>query len=136
MNGKTRILLVDDEPQIVRALQRLLRSRRSDWEVRTATSGPAALELLAAEPADIVVSDMRMPGMDGVAFLGAVKETYPQVFRIVLSGQATEDAVERVWAIADTILAKPFDSTMLITTLQQSVDTLAERLTRVHAMTA
>ncbi|MDB4945333.1 MAG: response regulator receiver modulated metal dependent phosphohydrolase [Labilithrix sp.] len=118
MTTKTRILLVDDEPQIVQAMQRICRSRRDRWDVRTATSARSALEMLEAEPADIVVSDMRMPGMDGAAFLAAVKESYPAAIRIVLSGQASSDESGRAAIVADKILAKPFDTTSLLGMLE------------------
>lgn len=118
MTAKTRIMLVDDEPQIVQAMQRICRSRRDRWDVRTATSARSALEMLETEPADIVVSDMRMPGMDGAAFLAAVKESYPEAIRIVLSGQASLDESGRAASVADRILSKPFDTTSFLGMLE------------------
>ena len=125
--AKTRILLVDDEPQIVQAMQRILRSRREEWDVRTATSARLALAMLEVEPADIVVSDMRMPGMDGAAFLAAVKSTYPSAIRIVLSGQASQDESGRAQTVADRILAKPFDTASLVGVLAGAVADLGAR---------
>ena len=67
MNPKPRILFVDDEPMILAGLQRMLRNMRSEWDMAFADSGEQALEMLARSPYDVVVSDMRMPGMSGAA---------------------------------------------------------------------
>ncbi len=63
-----RVIFVDDEPNLLGGLRRMLRGRR-DWYCIFADSGPAALELFAEEPFDVVVTDMRMPGMDGAHLL-------------------------------------------------------------------
>ncbi|MDT8899891.1 HDOD domain-containing protein [Anaeroselena agilis] len=86
-----RILFVDDEKAILRAIDRLLFD--SEYEVLTAESGQAGLELLAAGPVDVVVSDIRMPGMDGHQFLREVKTLYPRTTRLILSGYAEESAI-------------------------------------------
>ena len=83
---KVRILCVDDEPQILEGLS--LHFRRL-YELETATSGAAALEILAREPdIAVVVSDMRMPGMDGAAFLARARQVAPDAVRLLLTGQA------------------------------------------------
>lgn len=80
------ILCVDDEPAVLEGLSLHLRRR---YAVETATSGAAGLEVLGRVPAiAVVISDMRMPRMDGVAFLRRVRETAPDVVRILLTGQA------------------------------------------------
>jgi len=81
-----RILFVDDEPNILAGLKRQLRSQRKEWEMAFAESGEAALDMLSETPFDVVVSDMRMPGMDGAELLNRVKERYPETVRIILSG--------------------------------------------------
>ena len=80
------LLLVDDEPSILSALRRLFRPH--GYRILTAEGGEAGLALLASETVDLVISDMRMPGMDGAAFLQAVRERWPQVVRILLTGYA------------------------------------------------
>jgi len=72
-----RLILVDDERNVLEGLRRLLRPLRATWEVRTATSGVEALALLDAQPADVIVTDMRMPAMDGARLLSIVKERAP-----------------------------------------------------------
>jgi response regulator RpfG family c-di-GMP phosphodiesterase len=83
------ILLVDDEIAILDGLRRQLRKK---FTVHTANSGAAALELLRSEPVVVVVSDMRMPQMDGATFLSRVRSLYPDVVRILLTGQADTQA--------------------------------------------
>ena len=80
------ILLVDDEPRIVSALQRLL--RREGYRILTADSGAAALVILNQESVDIILSDLRMPEMDGFAFLGAVQDRGLEAARVLMSGNA------------------------------------------------
>ncbi len=82
-----RILFVDDEPRFLETLRHILRPQRHEWEVAFAPGGEAALALMEAAPFDVIVSDMRMPGMDGAALLARVREEHPQVVRIILSGQ-------------------------------------------------
>ena len=64
-----RVLFVDDEPRVLEAIQRMLFDAAGDWEVTTAASGPEALSILDASRFDVIVTDMRMPGMDGVELL-------------------------------------------------------------------
>jgi response regulator RpfG family c-di-GMP phosphodiesterase len=88
------VLLVDDEPAILDGLRRQLRKK---FIVHTAPGGAAALDLLATEPIAVVVSDMRMPQMDGATFLAKVRALYPDVVRILLTGQAdTQAAINAV----------------------------------------
>ena len=88
------ILLVDDEQAILDGLRRQLRKK---FTVHTALSGAAGLELLATEPVTVVVSDMRMPEMDGATFLSKVRAQHPDVVRILLTGQAdTQSAIAAV----------------------------------------
>ncbi|MCU1667903.1 MAG: response regulator receiver [Blastococcus sp.] len=88
------ILLVDDEVAILDGLRRQLRRK---FAVHTATGGAEALELLTMQPVSVVVSDMRMPQMDGATFLSRVRVGYPNVVRILLTGQAdTQSAIQAV----------------------------------------
>jgi EAL domain-containing protein (putative c-di-GMP-specific phosphodiesterase class I)/FixJ family two-component response regulator len=88
-SAKPRILLVDDEPAVLSGLRRQL---RADYDIRTATSAMAGLELIATDgPFDVVVCDMRMPDMDGAAFLARVRSIARDTTRILLTGQADID---------------------------------------------
>lgn len=103
-------MFVDDEPNVLAGLRNLLRKQRDRWEMLFAPSGKAALEEMATCPADVIVSDMRMPGMDGAELLRLVKEKYPRTVRIVLSGHAEREAVARAISVAHQFLSKPSDA--------------------------
>ena len=111
--GERTLLLVDDEPSILNALKRLL--RREGYTVLTAGGGEEALEILSTHPAQVIVSDQRMPGMSGVELLSRVRELYPDTRRIILSGYSDistlSDAINRgaVWKF----IAKPWDDEAL-----------------------
>ena len=107
------ILFVDDEPDILGGLRNALRRQRSRWNMRFAVGGEAALRDLEARPCDVIVSDMRMPGMDGLTLLGLMRERHPQTARIVLSGHAELDTVVRASSVAHQYLMKPCDADTL-----------------------
>ena len=81
-----RVLFVDDDPVVLDNLRSLLHRQEREWDMVFAADPEAALDELAIEPADVVVSDMRMPGMGGSGLLARVRDLYPGAARIVLSG--------------------------------------------------
>ena len=108
-----RILFVDDEPHILDGLRRMHRARRDRWEMRFAEGGALAIAALSAAPADVVVTDMRMPQMDGAALLELVATRWPETVRIVLTGQTDEAAAARAAHVAHQFLMKPCDDATL-----------------------
>ena len=90
-SGAHTVLCVDDEPNILNALKRLL--RREDYRLITVGSAEEGLALLALQPVHVVLSDQRMPGINGTEFLARVRERYPDVLRIILSGYMDVDAI-------------------------------------------
>ena len=104
---KRRILFVDDEANILDGLRRMLRSIRQDYELCFAESGAEALALMNDNEFDVVVSDMRMPGMDGADLLIETKKKHPHSIRIMLSGQADDESILRTVGIVHQFLAKP-----------------------------
>jgi HD-like signal output (HDOD) protein len=108
-----RILFVDDETHVLDGLRRAMRSMRNQWDARFAASGVEALVELAREPVDVLVSDMRMPGLDGAQLLNEVKRKYPGTIRFILSGHAEPSAVVQAAATAHQYLAKPCDTHVL-----------------------
>jgi HD-like signal output (HDOD) protein len=108
-----RILFVDDEVSILDGLKRMLRPMRAEWEMTFAPGGEQALALLATGQFDVIVTDMRMPGMDGAALLEAVREKYPSMLRIILSGYTELQASLRAVPVAHQFLLKPCDPDML-----------------------
>ena len=124
---RPRIFFVDDEPHVLNGLRRMLRSRRDVWELMFFEDARRALVACGADPATVVVSDIRMPGMDGVALLDTLRERYPQVIRFVLSGQSQAEAGLRAAGVAHQFLSKPTDGLTLISAIETALD-LRERL--------
>ena len=122
---RPRLLLVDDEPDLLDGLR--LRLRKYDFEVMTATSGAAALELFDAHSFDAVVSDQQMPGMSGSEFLAEVHNRWPSTVRVILTGQASLDAT--IAAINDAhvfrFLTKPCSAAELADCLEAGLATRA-----------
>ena len=108
-----RILFVDDQPKILRGLRRMLCDLDDEWEMEFAESGPEALDLMVAAPVDVVVSDMRMPGMDGSQFLAEVMKRFPDTVRFVLSGQSDRQTTLSAVGVAHQFLSKPCDPDVL-----------------------
>ena len=116
------LLFVDDEPGILSALRRLFRPH--GYRIFIAESGAAGLEILARESVDLVISDMRMPEMDGAAFLKEVRNRWPQVMRILLTGYA--DITSTVAAINQgeiyRYISKPWDDNEIITIVREATE--------------
>ncbi|HEX7622183.1 MAG TPA: response regulator [Anaeromyxobacteraceae bacterium] len=115
------ILFVDDDPDILAGLRNALRRNRARWNMRFALGGEAGLRELEAAPCDVIVTDMRMPGMDGLALLGEVRRHHPQAARLVLSGQADLDAVVRASSVAHQYLLKPCDTDTLCAAIDRAL---------------
>src|SRR5450631_1435909 len=115
-----RIVFVDDEVHVLEALRRTMHSMRKEWAMEFVVSGADALKSLAKDPADVIVSDMRMPGMDGCELLAEVKKLYPQTVRLVLSGHADSGAIMRAVGTAQVYLAKPCESGALKAAIVQT----------------
>jgi putative nucleotidyltransferase with HDIG domain len=116
----TRIVFVDDELHILQAMGRTFHGMRNEWNMEFLSSGAAALESLAKAPADVIVSDMRMPGMDGWQLLAEVKKLYPQTVRLVLSGHADPSSVMLAVGTAQLYLAKPCEGGCLKAAIVQT----------------
>lgn len=109
MSNKKNILFVDDDPNILSGLKRMLRSMRKEFSLHFAESGKEALEVMKGDSFEVVVSDMRMPGMDGATLLTEIQEHYPYTIRIMLTGQADEESIMRTVGVVHQFLAKPCD---------------------------
>lgn len=117
---KRRILFVDDEPNILKGLQRSLRPLRQKWEMHFAGGGRQALETLEKMKFDVIVTDMRMPEMDGSQLLKIVQESYPMMVRIVLSGHSDREAIMKSVKSAHQYLSKPCDKKLLIDSITRA----------------
>lgn len=114
------ILFIDDEPHVLAGLRRMLRPLRDEWQMFFADSGAAALEMLKTQSVDVVVSDMRMPGMDGAQLLARVQQLYPNVVRIILSGYSEKEMILKAVGAAHQYLAKPCDAEVLKFTVKRA----------------
>jgi DNA-binding NtrC family response regulator len=126
MSGRPRILLVDDEPQVLRGYRDVL--HKEPYELLTTGSAAQALEILAKQRIDVVVSDERMASMSGSALLERVHRDYPDVVRIMLTGQASLHA--SVHAINDGLyrfLSKPIAPEELRRVLHDALNVKALR---------
>jgi YesN/AraC family two-component response regulator len=105
--ARRRLLFVDDETLVLQGLKRSLHPMRAQWEMNFVESAAAALEALSRESYDAIITDMRMPVMDGAQLLETVKEKYPEVVRMVLSGQANRETVLRSLGPTHQYVSKP-----------------------------
>jgi len=121
-HDQASILIVDDDEHVRRALKRVL--KRARCVLHESPDAEGALALLRAEPVQVVVSDYRMPGMTGVDFLRAVKERWPRVQRVLLTGQADTAAIEEAVNQSEIFrfIWKPWDDSHLLLTVQSAVD--------------
>jgi DNA-binding NtrC family response regulator len=102
-----RVLFVDDERESLEALKGMLQRQELPWEAAFATSGKSALDLLAEKPFDVIISDIRMPEMDGAALLKIACERFPGVVRIVVCSQEEMNGALRAVPVAHQFLLKP-----------------------------
>jgi HD-like signal output (HDOD) protein len=116
-----RVLFVDDEPNLLMGLQRSLRPMRAEWEMEFVASGEEALQAMAGRQFDMVVTDMRMPGMTGAELLEKIQQESPQTIRIILSGQSDRESIVRSSASAHQFLSKPCDPEQLKSLLTRTI---------------
>ncbi len=116
----TNILFVDDDEDIISGYRRMLHSMRNQWGLYFASSGLEALEVLGNNPMDVIISDMRMPGMDGADLLAQVKKEFPQILRIVLSGHQDEMRAIRATGVAHQFNAKPTTTEIIKNTIERA----------------
>ena len=127
--GKPRILLVDDEERFRANLQKMLGAQ--GLAVKAAGSGAEALEELKLAPYDVIVLDIRMPGMDGLATLKEIKQIYPEVEVIILSGHASMDAAMEINRLGGyDYLMKPCPLEDLLLKIDAAYEKKVERETR------
>lgn len=113
------VLFVDDEPAVLNGLRNRLHGLRSRWDMHFAEGGAAALEAMERRPFDAVVSDMRMPGLDGAALLEQVRVQHPKTVRLILTGHPGEESALKLLPVAQEILYKPCDAGTLETTVER-----------------
>jgi len=102
MDGRPRkrVLFVDDEQSVLSVLQAFMQRLTNEWEAACVEGGAQALALMAQKPFDVVITDMRMPGMSGTELLNEIMKRHPNAVRIVLSGHADEQTVQESVGVA------------------------------------
>jgi len=127
-----RLLVVDDEENILKSLRRVLRS--GDWEIRTALDGERALKILEQFSPEVVISDFRLPGMNGADFLAQVKQRIPLAQRIMLTGHADQRAIEEAINRSEIFrfIAKPWNDSTLLLTVQSAFEQYAVHAENAH----
>ncbi len=137
MEHKRTVLFVDDEPNILKSVQRLL--RQEDMNVLCASTGEEALEMLGQTPAQVVVTDQRMPEMSGVDLLSAVRERHPEIIRMMLTGfteiKVAVEAINR--GEIYRLITKPWNDDELRATIRQAFEQadLKDEIKRLNRVT-
>jgi len=120
-SGKPRILFVDDEPHLLTGLKRIFRSRRNEWEIAFAPNGTDALKFLAVKQFDVILTDFRMAGMNGLDLLKEVKNKYPQIVRIFFSGEIDQKLIMASVRVAHQFISKPCNAEALKEKIEQTI---------------
>lgn len=137
MTERIRVLFVDDEPHVLNGMRRTMIDMDQAWDMAFCTNGAEALALVHERAFDVIVSDMRMPQMNGAQLLEAIRSIHPGTIRIILSGYADAETVLRTVGPAHMYMAKPCDRTILRTAIDRAIslrrllnsDNLREALT-------
>jgi HD-like signal output (HDOD) protein/CheY-like chemotaxis protein len=119
---KKRILFVDDEPMVLDGLRRVLRPMGAEWDMAFVESGAKALELMDRLPFEVVIADMRMPGMNGAQLLAEVWKRFPKTVRLILSGHADPDLILECVGTAHQYLSKPCQAKDLKAAISRASD--------------
>lgn len=114
MHEQLRVLFVDDEPNVLAAIRRMVHFKRPRWDLLCAENGLDALRIMEISPADVVVSDVKMPGMDGGMLLQKIRRQWPSTLRIALSGQVSMEQVLKSIRNVHQYIGKPSDGAELI----------------------
>jgi HD-like signal output (HDOD) protein/ActR/RegA family two-component response regulator len=118
---RKKILFVDDDSNVLDGIRRMLRDKAKEWDLHFRQSGADALALAATELIDVIVADLRMPGMDGAHLLREIMLKHPRTVRIILSGQSDQDAIFSTVGTSHQFLSKPCDASALRTTIGRAL---------------
>lgn len=116
-----RILFVDDEQRVLEGLKRMLYPLRNEWDMEFVSSGAEALQRLSESPFDVLITDVRMPGMSGIELLQEAIKRHPHVIRMVLSGTADIEFTLQCVSLSHQYLLKPCDAQTLRATVQRTL---------------
>ena len=114
---KQRILFVDDEAMLLEMYRLVFESDQDRWDIQFAPGAMEALEMMEQQPFDVIVSDMRMPGMSGADLFQEVMKKYPKSSRLIMSGYADQEQIAKCIGATHQFIAKPFDIKLLKSTI-------------------
>jgi putative nucleotidyltransferase with HDIG domain len=117
-----QILFVDDDCNILEGLRRMLRPQRSDWDMQFVMSGAEALEIMDSRPIDLIITDMRMPEMDGAELLTEATNRHPDIIRMIFSGQADSGLIMKALGVAHQFISKPCNPESLKSIIQRALE--------------
>lgn len=123
-----RLLLVDDDPMVLRALRRLLQGTRPGWEIDMAESGAAARVLLSNHSYDVIVTDLNMPVVDGAALLMRLKTEQPTVMRVIHSSHVEALTTDELHELSHAVVTKPGRPDELVTVLDWALEQRRKKL--------
>jgi putative nucleotidyltransferase with HDIG domain len=109
INQKRQIIFVDDDVYVLKGYQRALEPYANEWDVYFCTTGQEALTILSRQPIDAIITDLRMPGMNGIELLVQVIQHFPSVIRMIMSGNVEEPTAYQAASLAHQLMAKPCD---------------------------
>ena len=109
-----KVLFVDDDPNVLGSFRRNLRSKRDEIDAEFAGGPEEALEILERKRFDVIVADYKMPGMNGIELLQKVRERFPVIKRLLLTGQSQEEVFRMSEDVAHRYLSKPFETDNLL----------------------
>jgi YesN/AraC family two-component response regulator len=115
------VVLVDDDPEVLSAMKRMLRAAEPEWLISTASNGKQALSLMDGENVDVVVTDLHMPVMDGFQLLAKLERSHPETIRIVHSSHTATLATELLRFLAHNVLTKPTPAAEIVAVLRWAV---------------
>jgi putative nucleotidyltransferase with HDIG domain len=134
---KKRVLFVDDEVMLLNLYQMVFEEEKEKWDINTVSNAQSALALIEAQPVDVLISDMRMPGMTGAELVHEVMKRHPKTSRLIMSGHSDSEQVAHCLGATHQFIAKPFDLKTLRNTISRvcSLDSwlLDDQLTSVVA---
>lgn len=116
---KKKVLFVDDESMLLELYRLAFEEEGNDWDINFAPSGKDALSLMQEAPVDVLVSDMRMPGMSGAELVQEVVKLYPRTSRLIMSGYADSEQIALCLGATHQFIAKPFELSLLRGTIRR-----------------
>lgn len=115
------VVIVDDDPEVLTALRRMLSAAEPDWLISTANDGRKALEVFAKQKVDVVLTDLHMPVMDGFQLLAELERSHPETVRIVHSSHTATLATQLLRYLAHNVLSKPTSASEIVALLRWAV---------------